>query len=70
MGWLSLFTGLLKLANLVLGIVQQKQLMDAGAKMQLARDLAELAKRGQVADQVSLEIDKLTDADLDEELRK
>lgn len=69
MGWLSVFSALLKLANLILGIVQQKQLLDAGAKAQLARDLAELAKRAGVADQVSIEVDKLTDDELDQELR-
>ena len=69
MPWLSIFGTLLKLAASLANYLRERQMLDAGAKAQIGRDLAALAERVGVADQVRAELAKISDADLDQELR-
>jgi len=45
MSWVSLLTGLLKLAAIVAGIVQQKKLLEAGEAIAIKRQLEETNAR-------------------------
>jgi hypothetical protein len=45
MSWLALLTGLLKLANIIAGIVQQKKLLEAGEAIAIKKSLEETNAR-------------------------
>jgi hypothetical protein len=44
-GWLALLTGLLKLANIIAGIVQDKKLLEAGEAIAIKKSLEETNER-------------------------
>lgn len=67
--WLTLLRILLSLASNVAGIVRTRQAMDAGAKAEVGRQLAEIARKAGVAEQMRAEIAAMTDDALNEELR-
>jgi hypothetical protein len=69
MSWLPLLRLVLQLATAIAGIVRSKQLMDAGEAKITAKNLAALSGRLGIADQVKAEVEALSDADLDAELR-
>lgn len=70
MSIISILGALLKLAAALAGYLKDRQLIDAGAQEQIARDLAAIAARGDLADKVRAELARLSDADLDQELRQ
>jgi hypothetical protein len=45
MSWLALLTGIVKLANIIAGIVQQKKLIDAGEAIAIRKSLEETNAR-------------------------
>lgn len=45
MSWLALLTGLLKLANIIAGIVQTKKLLEAGEAIAIKKSLEETNAR-------------------------
>lgn len=67
--WLGFLKVLLGLAANVAGIIRTKQAMDAGAKVEIGRQVAEVVRRAGVSDQVRLEIAAMSDDALDDELR-
>lgn len=66
---LQVIRGLISLATQITAAVHDAKEFDAGAKTQLAADLAELSRRVDIADQVSAEIDRLSDAELRDEVQ-
>lgn len=69
MGWLGLLRLVLSLASMLVNHVRESKLLDAGAKAEVGRQLAEIARKAGVADQVRAEIAAMTDEALDAELR-
>lgn len=67
--WLGFLKVVLGLAANVAGIIRTKHAMDAGAKVEIGRQVAEVVRRAGVSDQVRLEIAAMSDDDLDAELR-
>ena len=70
MGWLGLLRLALSLTEAVASFIREKQLMDAGAQAQVAVQLAKISADLGVAQAVADEVGKMSDADLDAELRK
>ena len=68
--WFNLLGALLKLAASLAAYLKDRQLLDAGAKAQIASDLLEITKRADLADQIRAELARLSDSDLDQELRQ
>lgn len=69
MGWFSVLKVVLAIANAVAGYVREKNLMDAGEAKATAASLAALSARLGIAQQVAEEVARLSDADLDADLR-
>lgn len=69
MSLLSLVTGVLKLANLLIGMARDRQLLNAGAQAEIGRQVVEITRRAGIADQVRAEIAVMSDDDLNAELR-
>lgn len=70
MSWLSLGLALLKLANLILGLVKDQQLMDAGVDRQIAETSAAILKRTQAGKEVVAKVTAMTEAQVDEALKE
>ena len=60
MPWLSILSGLLKLAGAIADIVRERQLMDAGEARGLAKSLAGIAERAGIAREVETETARMT----------
>jgi hypothetical protein len=69
MSWLGLLQLVLRLGAALADIVRERQLLDAGAAQQAARSLAETARRLEIGDRVTAEIEAMSDNDLDAALR-
>lgn len=69
MGWLSLLKIVLSLASTIASYLREKKLLDAGAKAEVGRMLAEITHKADVAAQVRVAISAMSDAELDAELR-
>lgn len=69
MGWLTLLKFFLQLALSVSGIVRERQLMDAGEAQATARNLVEIGNRLGIGKQIVMEVEALSDSDLDAALR-
>jgi len=69
MTWLKVLQLLLLLATRIAGTVRANILLDAGEAKATARSLAALSARLGIAQQVAEEVGKMSDADLDAELR-
>lgn len=69
MSWLKAIQLALVLLTRIAGTVRNKNLMDAGEARATARSLAALSARLGIAQQVAEEVGKMSDADLDAELR-
>jgi len=70
MSWLSLITGLLKLVNVVMRMIKDKQLMDAGEQRQIAKATADIVKTLGIRDAVDASLDGATDAEIDKLLEQ
>ncbi len=68
--WLSVLQLFLTIADTVANIVREKQLMDAGEAKATATQLAAIAKRAGITDEIRAAVGKLTDAEIDDELGK
>ena len=66
---LAIFRAVLALANAIASYLREKQLMDAGEARATAKSLAALSQRLGISNQVVAEVEALSDADLDAELR-
>lgn len=66
---LAIFRAVLTLANAIASYLREKQLMDAGEARATAKSLASLSQRLGISNQVVAEVEALSDADLDAELR-
>lgn len=55
MGWLSLVSGLIKLSGVLMEFMRDRQLLDAGAKAQLAAELIALNDRLQLGIKIQQE---------------
>lgn len=60
----------LRLVNTLSKTIQEKRLLDAGAAQEVARTIAETSKLLGIGKQIVDEIEKMSDDDLDNELRK
>lgn len=69
MTWLKLIWLCLSIANRIAGTVRADKLLDAGEAKATARSLAALASRLGISQEVREEVGRLSDADLDAELR-
>lgn len=69
MAWLELGLALVKLANLVLGLVREAEFRAQGRREALALALAEIIRKTGVRDEVARQIAGLSDAELDDKLR-
>lgn len=65
MPWLSLVTGLIKLAGAIADYMRERQLLDAGAKAQIADSLLAFNKRLDIGLRIQNE-HRTTDAAVDE----
>lgn len=70
MVWLQVFKILLTLALSISKIVQENRLLEAGEAKATAKSLAIIAKNLQIGQDIVTEIEKMSDAELDEELQK
>lgn len=68
MTWLAIFKLLLTLADKIADIIRQSQLLDAGAKAEVAVQLGRIAARLQITDEIRATVDSMSDEDLDKEL--
>lgn len=69
MSWLEIIKILLSLANTIAKFIQEKQLLDAGEQIAVAKSMAELSRRLDVVEQVRTEIEAMSDDELDAALR-
>jgi len=69
MGVYTIIKLLLTFAAGLAGYMRNKQLMDAGAAQQIAKQLGEVARQGGLSQQVRDEVANMTDAALDAELQ-
>ena len=69
MGWLSLLKIALQFASTVANYLREAKLMDAGAKAEVGRMLADIAHKADVAAQTRVAIAAMSDEDLNRELR-
>ena len=69
MGALAFLKLLLTVAAYVASYMRNKQLIDAGAAQQIAKQLGEVARQGGLSQQVRDEVSNMTDAALDAELQ-
>lgn len=65
MSWLSLALLLLKIADKILGIVQESKLIDAGADKEIAKASAAILSKTSFAKQTKEKIDGMSRSDLD-----
>lgn len=68
--WIGVLKAVLSLAALIAEVVRDKQLMDAGRKAEIAVQLAAIAKRVEVTEEIRAAVASLTDAEIDDELGK
>jgi hypothetical protein len=61
MSWLTILRLLLTVADKIADVVRQQQLLDAGAKAEIAVQLAAIAKRVEIGQQVNDAIDALSE---------
>lgn len=66
---LAIFRAALALAHIVASYLRERQLMDAGEAKATAKSLAALSQRLGISNAVVAEVEALSDADLDAELR-
>ena len=69
MSWVKLLILLLQVSNKIASTVRASRLMDAGAAEVIAKNLAEISSRLEISQKVAEEVSKLTDEDLNAELR-
>lgn len=69
MTWVAIFKALLAAVNVVAGILHDRQLIDAGGRMEAAREMAAIATRLKIGAEIVIQVEAMTDADLDNELR-
>lgn len=69
MNWLTILTLILKVAAAIAATIREKGLLDAGAKAQLAHDLATLSARLDIADSVAHNIEAMSTDEIDSALR-
>lgn len=69
MSWLDIIKILLSIANTIAKFIQEKQLLDAGESIAVAKSMAELSRRLDVVEQVRTEIEAMSDDELDAALR-
>lgn len=67
--WVNLGLAFLKLANLILGLVKDQQLIDAGVDKEIARNSASILARTEIGKQIDLRAAGLTEAQVDAELK-
>lgn len=60
---------LLKVADLVFSYLRERQLLDAGADREIARTTASIAAKTKVANEVWIEVNGLSESDVDDGLR-
>jgi hypothetical protein len=65
MPWLSILSGVLKLANIIAGLMKDRQLLDAGEKKAIAKSLLAVADAVGVSKAVEDEIAAMTDEQVD-----
>jgi hypothetical protein len=70
MSWLSIFSGVLKLAALIGEIMRDRQLLDAGEKKAIAKSLLAVADAVGVSKAVEDEIAAMTDEQVDAALEE
>lgn len=70
MGWFGLLKLLLSAAYEVAKFVNARQLMAAGEAKATAKALVEIGKRLEISDQITAEIEAMTDKDLDDAWEK
>jgi putative heme iron utilization protein len=68
--WVSLVIALLKLANSIYGWLHDNALIKEGEDRQIAKALAEMARRSTVLKQVAAGVDKMTDKQVIDALDK
>ena len=69
MTWLAVIKLLLSIANTIAKFIQEKQLLDAGESIAVAKSMAELSRRLDVVEQVRTEVEAMSDDELDAALR-
>ena len=69
MSWVKLLILFLQISNKIASTVRASKLMDAGAAEVIAKNLAEISSRLEISQRVAEEVSKLTDEDLNAELR-
>lgn len=67
--WVNLGLAFLKLANLVLGLVKDQQLIDAGVDKEIARNSVSILARTEIGKQIDFRAAGLTEAQVDAELK-
>jgi hypothetical protein len=66
--WLTIFKLLLTLADKIADVVRQQQLLDAGAKAEIAVQLAAIAHAVEIGQQVNDAIDVLSETEVQGEV--
>lgn len=69
MNLLSIVTTLVKLAAAVAGYMRDRQLLDAGAEQQIAREMSAMANRLEIGQLVRYKIAAMSEDELDTALR-
>lgn len=69
MTWFKVLQGILALANAVANLVREQKLMDAGEAKAVAGSLAALSSRLGISQEVREAVARLSDEELDAELR-
>ena len=69
MSWVKLLILFLQISNKIASTVRASKLMEAGAAEVVAKNLAEISSRLEISQKVAEEVSKLTDEDLNAELR-
>lgn len=66
--WLSILSGVLKLANMIAGLMKDRQLLDAGEARGVAKSLASIMTSLDIAKDVEAEVAAMSDAEVDKAL--
>lgn len=70
LAWAQIGLALVKLANLVLGLIHDKQQMDAGTDKAIAIEAASILKKTQTAKEVMAQVEGMTEAQVDAALKE
>lgn len=68
-GWFGLLKVLISLALSIADTIREKQLMDAGEAKATAKSLVALASRLQIGNELLVEIEAMSDDEIDDALR-